>query len=461
VTNHKGVDYFLTYDVETAGLTNSELQVLEKLLDAARLAANIYKLQRSGKKDASFYPADATRVEIERAAEADEEILSPYTVVERDEEGKLVAIPYHLKYKKTLEVIAEKLVEAAQISNNNEFAQVLRIQAEALLTGSYDKAQIAWMSIKPYKLSIVIGPMERIEDEWFFVKRSYEAWVGIMNQGLTERAIEFKDTVFSLHRELLFPSEKVDFMDKSQIRVDDTYCFAGMIANFKYTGTTLPNEIELMGQFGSEATIFLPVVKESFNRRHLPIFETIFSEYFRKSFKRSDLERGYLYTVMLHEIARVLVRYKFATSRLRELYPIYQELTVEALAVKLCGNLFLKSMISQSEMEAVLVMFLTRIFDYYFEIKDSAGMRPYVLGNAILLNSLLSSGALISGPKGFSWPDFTKMFIATSNLADLMERILAEGTYTDAKDYLDKNSTLKVFKSFSPELKEIVKISPN
>jgi len=192
--------YIQEFDVSTTPLNKDELKVLEKLIEAAKLISNVYHLQLDNQEKGAFYPKDVTRAEIEKAALVDKEIFSPYTVVERNKEGKLVATPYHIKYREQLILVSEKLAEAAQLSHNKKFANALKVQVKALLDGSYDKAQITWMKIKPYVIQIVIGPMEPVEDEMFFVKRAYEAWVGIMDKDFTDRALNFRDAVFTSRR---------------------------------------------------------------------------------------------------------------------------------------------------------------------------------------------------------------------------------------------------------------------
>lgn len=434
------------FKVDVSYLTKEELLVLEKLIEAAKLIARVYEIQvKQG-----FYPKGATRKEIEKAAQKDPEIFSPYTVVERDQEGKLQAIPYHIKYHDLLLPVAQKLTEAADVAlHNKHFKQALVIQAKALLDGNYDKAQISWLKVKPTIVDIVIGPIERIEDNIFFIKRSYQAWVGIMNKNITHRLNILKDVVFSATRRQILPSERVDFMKKAKIRVDDTIIFSGMIANYNFTATTLPNDINLLEEYGSEAWIFIPSVKENFHKRQMLIFNSIFAPSFRGSFSQDLIFRGYLLMIAMHEIARVAVRFRFAVDRLKELYPIFNEITIESLALKMTGSLLLKDVISQKEMEAALVMFLVRMFDGYAEkMKNKSGSEPFVAGNAILLNSLIDSGALIVSKEGISWPNFTKMFIAVSSLADQMEKVIAEGSYADARHYLKKHVSLSVFKQF-------------
>ena len=364
---------------------------------------------------------------------------------------------FGFKSKNAVFRVVEKLIEAAKVSHRNKaFSQALLVQAGSLLDGNYEKAQIAWLKVQPYILNIVIGPVERVEDNLMFIKRSYQAWVGVMNRNITHRVNVLKDVVYSARQRTSLPvSEKVDFIQKAKLRVDDTVIFAGMIANYNYTATTLTNDINLLEKHGSEAWIFMPSVRENFEKRHYPLFNLIFAAHFKSSFDKDTLFRGYLLMVSMHEIARIVVRYRFAVERLKELWPVFNELTIEALAVKMAGTLHIKDFISQKEMEALLVMFMTRLFDGFSNAKSSSdGMQPLILGNAILLNSLVDSGAVQISKEGISWPNFTKMFIGVSNLADSMERVIAEGSYMDAKHYLDNHSTRAIFKRF-PLLKAL------
>lgn len=451
--NIRKSDYIRQFKVDASFLSKEELLILEKLVEAAQLVAKVYRVQLAD----GFYPTDVTRQEIEKAAQANPLILSPYSVVERDESGKLIAIPYHKKYKNLLLPVAQRLIEAAEVPlHRRDFRQALLMQAKALLNGDYDKAQINWIKNKPYLIDIVIGPIERNEDNLFFVKRAYQAWVGIMNQNVTDRVNVLKEVVFSARRRQILPSESVDFIKKAQFRIDNTVIFAGLIANYCYTGTTLPNDISLLEKYGSESWVFLPSVWENFEKRHYPLFNLIFAPDFKTSFNKDLLHRGYLLMVTMHEITRTLIRYRFAVDRLKELFPVFNEATIESLAVKLTGSLLLKDVISQKEMEAVLVMFLTRMFDGYVDPdQDKNGSGSLVLGNAILLNSLIQSEALRVTKQGISWPNFTKMFISVCDLAFEMEQVLASGNYSDAKHYIDEHSSPNVFKKFSAALKTL------
>jgi len=89
------------FKIDTKELSQKEKVLFKKLISAAELIAPLYLKQKNNKHPgANFYPYDATKEEIERAARKNPAILSSYTFVERDKAGKLIAIPYHLKFKK-------------------------------------------------------------------------------------------------------------------------------------------------------------------------------------------------------------------------------------------------------------------------------------------------------------------------------------------------------------------------
>lgn len=436
-------------------LSQSEKKVLKKLVEAAEAIEPIYlKQENRANNGANFYPRDATKEEIQQAAKKNREILSPYTIVER-KKGKLVAIPYHIKFKSDLQKVSKLIKQAAKLSDNTDFAARLEFQANALLGGNYEASDIYWLSLKPYKINFVIGPIERYEDKLFFKKCAYQAWVGVMDRQQTADAILFKNFIVSSRRKVLAPSEKVDFLDKIQIRVDDTLIFSGLIARFMFTSTNLPNDVHLMEKHGSEISIFKPSFKIKFKEERLPIFHEVFEQKFQQNYPVSTLELGSLRNAYLHEISHPLLRYRDAERRLKEYFPIFDEISASVFGVKSCGSLLLKNVITQKEIEAIMVMFIALAFSWWLSYLQEPSVIHYAQGFAVALNFFIESGA-IREAGGFSWPNFTKLFVSINELSDTLERILAIGTYEDAKNFVDKYASLFIFERFSANLKNLV-----
>src|ERR1700685_2069771 len=167
----------------SAGLTASEVKLVEKLVDASRYLEEIYWRQMDpdgltlyeslatskNPKDETlrrylwinasrfdlldgnkpfvgetpmspgrgFYPQNLTREQVEQYLKAHpekkDEIYGSFTVV-RWHGDQLEGLPYHIAYLSFLEPAAKDLREAAALSDDPAFANFLRLRADALLT---------------------------------------------------------------------------------------------------------------------------------------------------------------------------------------------------------------------------------------------------------------------------------------------------------------------------------------
>ena len=447
----KGIKAF---KINTEELSQKEKVLFNKLISAAKQIQSLYLKQKNNKYlGANFYPHDATKEEIERAAKKNFAILDPYTFVKRDKSGKLVAVPYHLEFKKELKQISQLLRESAELSNNKNFVQYLKSQANSLLNGDYQKSEIFWLKTEPFKFGFVIGPIERYLDKLFFQKCAYQSWVGILDKKRTKEVERFKRMILVSRRKILPGSEKVD-VSKVGIRVDNTAIFSGLIADFMFTGTNLPNDVNLMEKYGSNLTIFAPSLDLKFKENHYPIFKIIFKKNFQRYYSKKNLYEASLRCILLHEIAHSLIRYRDAEERLGNLFPIFDELYGYILGLKSCGTLLLKGAMSQKELEAILIMHICRNFTWWLDSLKNPDVKHYAIGAAIAQNFFLKEGA-IKEKGGISWPDFTKLFICIDELSHLLEYHLVLGSYEEAKEFVDEYGSFDVFKSLYPQLAKI------
>lgn len=412
-------------------LSQNESEVLKLLIEAAKLVAPLYKEQENKKyPGANFYPYDVTKKEIEKAAKKDKEILSPFTVVERIN-GKLVAIPYHIKYAKFLKPIAQKLEQAAATSNNKEFAKLLKIQAKVLIEGNYEEAIIASLMTKVYCLDISIGPSDNYDDHLFFAKASYQSWVGIVDIEGTEKLNNYKTITLSTTRKSLMPSEVIDKHDKVKAKVLDVIIFSGLISRTKFVGLSLPYDLNIIEKYGSEITLFNQPNDLRIKEQIVPTFKKMFSEGFRQGFNAEDLRRGYLRGVALHELAHSYLHYKNALKNLQDLFPVIDELAATILGLRMAGSLLLKDRINNKQLESMIVTFLCR------SLYNIGPTQPLANGGTVFINFMLKVGALKLF-KGIIVPNFMKIFVSLNELSDLLEELLAKGTYKEAESFIKK-----------------------
>jgi len=440
------------FKVNTKELTDKEREVLEKLITASELMAPLYEEQKNPKyKGANFYPKDATKEEIKEAAEKNPLILHPYTFVERDRRGRLVAIPFSVKFKRELKQIAKLLGEAAKISEDRDFGQYLKDLARALLRNDYAQNEILWVTRGPFKFNFIIGPIERYLDRLFFKKCAFQAWVGILDKQRTDEAERFKRIILASRRKVLPDTMKVE-LPQRRIEINKTVCFSGLIADTMFTGTNLPNSVDLMEKYGSKLTIFESPLELNFQRKGLPIFKSIFNKNIQEYFSENELWLASLRCILLHEISHSLIRYRDAEERLGELFPIFDELLAYILGIRYCGLLLLKGALSQKELEAIITAFLWRNFSLFLE--RNSGLMDYAVGGAIAQNFFFKN-TTIKEKNGILYLNFTKLFIAIDHLSRILEYYLSSGSYEEAKNFVREYGSFAIFERFSSKLKEI------
>jgi len=443
----KGIKRF---KIETKELSVKEKFLLKKLILAAELIAPLYLKQKNNKyPGANFYPSDITREEIEKASEENPAILSPYTFVERNKSDKLIAVPYHLKFKKELERISKILKEAARLSQDKNFKDYLKSRAEDLLTDNYDRSNILWLKTEHSKIGFVIGAFDRYLDKLFFKKRAYMAWLGILDERETRKAENIKSLALLSERKLL-PGSKKAKIPYIKARIEDTILFSGLIADFMFVGNNLPSsaDLHLIKKYGSLFTVFKPTIKLRFEKWIFPIFKTNFSKDFQERYSREELYQSFLRSIILHEACHSQMRYKDATIRLQEFFPFFDELYTDILAIKSCGLLFLKDALSQKELESFLVIYICRQLHWLKIVTKQPHVIHYATGGAISLNFLLDSKALRK-IKSIFQIDYSKIFFALDQLSHVIEYYMALGNHIEAKEFIKKYGTLKISQNIS------------
>lgn len=450
--NDKKVKLVRKFSIPKNSLSQSEHKVLSKLEKAAELTATLYKAQINDKYlGANFYPHDASKEEILKAAKDNPLILNPYTVVERDKTGHLEAIPYHIKYAKLLKPVINNLREAALLTANREFSKRLEVQADALENGSYEAADIYWLTMKPYKIDIIIGPIERYEDRLLFKKTCYSANVGVMNTAATKDALSVKEAMLSAQRKSFSLAQKVEASRRLQVRIDHAVILAGLDARALFAATFLPNDPDIMERYGSEIIIYSSVVKENFDSSYLPVFQKAFEPSFQKRYNKQLLLEASQRLLLIRELSVSLVKYHDTQKRLGELYGVMNEISSHVLAVKNAGALLLKDVINQKELEAIMVMLLCRAFAGFLSSERVKSLTHYSQGYAIAINYFLENGA-IREYNGIPWINFTKMFVALNDLAAMLERILAFGDIEDARRLIREYGNISTALRLSPRI---------
>ncbi|MBL7155999.1 MAG: hypothetical protein ISS87_00105 [Candidatus Pacebacteria bacterium] len=449
------------FEINTEELSKSEKEVLKKLIQAAELISFLYEEQKNSKYEGSnFYPSDATKQELEQAAEKDPDILSPYTFVEKDESGKLKAIPFHIKFKNKLESISKLLEQASELSEDKNLAEYLKSRAKALLTDDYDESNILWLETEKSKIGCVIGPFDRYLDKLFFKKRAYMAWIGILDEKRTNTAERIKSMALTSERRFLSGAKKTK-IPRTRVRIEHTAIFSGLVADFMFVGNNLPSsaDIYLIKEHGTLFTVFNPSIKLRFEQWILPVFKNTFDKGIQKKYSEKELFTAFLRSIVLHEACHSIMRYEDAATRLEEYFPFFDELYTDILAVKGYESLFLKDVVTQKELEVFLIVYICRHLHWLTAVKKQPHTIHYATGGAISLKFLLDAGALrkrLGGRFGAMFlPDFRKVAIGVDKISSVLEYYLSLGSHEEAKEFIKNYGSFEVFEQFISKLKDL------
>src|SRR6202034_429849 len=110
-------------------------------------------------------------------------------------DSRLTGVRYQDEYKAQLVPMAQALRDAAALSPDPQFANFLRLRADALLTSDYYKSDLAWLELKDPKFDVIFAPYETYLDDLLGVKTSLGAAVLIRNEEESQRLAVYQKYV--------------------------------------------------------------------------------------------------------------------------------------------------------------------------------------------------------------------------------------------------------------------------
>lgn len=431
-------------------LSKEDSAVLKILEEAVKDIAKIYELQvKEG-----FYPKGVAKEVLERENEVDPDILSPFTLVIR-EKGLLKAIPYHIHFVKLLKPIARKIEKAADISTDKSFKAYLKARAKSLIDGSYKRADILCLNVKNRKIDFNIGPFEKYLDKLFFVKSAYQGHVGIIDEEVTKKAVIYKETLYSSAKIGFSKFHSTDIPKKGvQILYEETPATAGYISFALTTGQHFPADLDIMQQYGSKIIIYYSPLRYKFDKLYYPIFKACFEKTFASKYSRDLLFEATSLCGLLAHLGRQLHQFNGARERLKELYAQVDAANGFASGIEHSKHLVVKGLISQDQLEAIIIVHILWMMADWIRYQQLGIKESHTIGNSILLNSYLSSGALRES-KGISWPNFSRIFFEIESMSYKLTYLLQKGSYKEAEQFIKKNANLQSFERLSKPLSNI------
>ncbi len=399
---------------------------------------------------ANFYPADATRAEVQAWAEGLPEAERAaargfFTAVRRGEAGRLQAVPYALEYQGELARAAELLRQAAAETREPTLRTFLERRAEAFLSNDYRPSDLAWMELDA-AVEPTIGPYETYEDGWFGAKAAFEAFVCVRDDAETRKLERFSRELQDIEDHLpvddAVKNPKLGAL--APIRVVNVVFTAGDANRGVQTAAfNLPNDEQVILEKGSKRVMLKNVQEAKFREVLLPIARRLLS--------RGDRERvsfdAFFTHILMHELVHGLGPHRIRSAgretsvrqELAETYAAIEEAKADVGGLFALQRLVDRGVVDRGLERTLYVTFLASAFrSIRFGLAEAHGK-----GIALQLNWLLDEGAVVAKADGTFAVDGAKARQAVTSLARELLSIEARGDREAARALLGRMAVVR------------------
>lgn len=394
-------------------------------LDGDKIFMNDAKAKSLG---AQFYPQDMTKAEFEQAELADKTGL--YSIVSRNNEGKLSTIAYSEKYNEQLTRAAAILEEASQYAEDKEFANYLVMRAQALRSDDYQASDFAWMDMKNNAIDVVIGPIENYEDQLYGYRTAFESYVLVKDLAWSEKLAKYAAYLPELQKELPVAKKyksEVPGSDADLNAYDVIYYAGHSNAGSKTIAINLPNDEEVQLKKGTRRLQLKNAMQAKFDAIMTPIAETLIVPEQRKHVTFT----GFFANTMFHEVAHGLgikntINDKGTVRQaLKEHASALEEGKADILGLYMIRQLLEKGAITEGVLEDYYTTFMAGIFrSVRFGASSAHGK-----ANMVRFNYFEEKGAFSRNEQGLYSVDMNKMSAAIDSLSELILTLQGTGDY--------------------------------
>jgi hypothetical protein len=391
---------------------------------------------------AQFYPADMTKAEFEANNFEDKNGL--YSMVRRDKNGQLVAIPYSTYFAEELAMASQLLLKAASLAQDPSFAAYLNLRAEALLTDNYQASDYAWMDMKTNPIELVYGPIETYEDQLFGYRAAFESYVLLKDLAWSERLSKYASFLPELQQGLPVEAKYKAQMPgaNADLNAYDVIYYAGHSnAGSKTIAINLPNDEEVQLKKGTRRLQLKNAMQAKFDNILLPISKQLIVPEQRQHITFN----AFFANTMFHEVAHglgiktVLGSEQTVRQALKEYASALEEGKADILGLYMVQQLLAKGVIDEGMLEDYYVTFMAGIFrSVRFGASSAHGK-----ANMIRFNFFQEYKAFSRNEDGFYQVDMLKMTEAIDALSNKILTLQGDGDYAGVAELVADKGVIK------------------
>ena len=390
---------------------------------------------------AGFYPEDMTVEEFESWDNPEKSSL--YTLIRRNAEGKLIAVPYSNAFREQHSKAADLMLKASELAEDEGLKKYLKMRAEALLTNNYQPSDFAWMEMKQSNIDFIAGPVENYEDRLFGYKAAHEAFILIKDPVWSAQLEKFNAMLPGLQAGLpVEPGYKAEMPGTdADMNVYDAIYYAGDCnAGSKTIAINLPNDPEIHLAVGSRKLQLKNSMKAKFDNILMPIAGMLIDESQRKHITFD----AFFENTTFHEVAHGLGVKNTITGKgtvreaLKEHYSALEEAKADIMGLYLVTKLYEMGEITSGEVMDNYVTFFAGIFRSSRFGAASAHGRA----NMLSMKYFADNGAFVYQDNGYYRVNLEEMKSAVESLLQKIIVIQGDGDYETARGWIEKDGVM-------------------
>ena len=408
-------------------------------LDANKPFVSGYGEKRPG---CCYYPDDITAEEYEAFENADKGSL--YTVLRRDDEGKLKSVWYHEEYAAEIQEVCRLLDSAAQLAEDPGMKKYLTERKKAFETDDYLASDLAWMDMKNGRLDFVVGPIENYDDNLNNAKASYEAFIVLKDVERSKELAKFVGMLPGLQKELPCDPKYKTFKPgtSSDMNVYDAVYYAGDCnAGSKTIAINLPNDDRVQAKKGTRRLQLRNAMQAKFEKIMMPIGKLILDEEALQHLKFD----AFFWNVTFHEVAHGLGIKETVNGKgrvdeaMKTQRSNWEEAKADILGLFLVCRLIEKGEITNITEEDAITTYIAGLFR---SVRFGAG-EAHGIANAMCFNYMYAQGAFTRDENGVYHIDYAKAKAAMESWAGVILATQGEGDFRFAEKFAKENGVIK------------------
>jgi hypothetical protein len=404
---------------------------------------------------ANFYPADATKSEIEAwlktLPEADHAAATGFfTTIRRSAVAsgappRFEIVPYSVEYQGELVRAAGLLREAAALTAQPTLKAFLTARADAFLSNDYYASDLAWMALDS-SIEPTIGPYEVYEDEWFNAKAAFEAYIAVRDDAESANLARFAGQLQGIEDHLpIDPKYRNPTLGSlAPIRVVNVVLSAGFgYHGVQSTAYNLPNDERIVRQMGAKRVMLRNIQEAKFKLVLSPIAALVMPSAVQQ---HVTFDAFFTHTVM-HELMHGLGPHQIVVdgrpttvrARLKETYSALEEAKADISGLFALQFLIDKGVLDKALETTIYDTFLASAFRAIrFGVTEAHGR-----GTALQLNWLLDYGAVTVDRSGTFAVNPARIKDGVAGLTAEIMTVQAQGDYAKAKEMLDRQAVVR------------------